>query len=123
MHKFRIVCWQCTACHTCHCFRDEVIDSANIIPTMEMISAQFVTLQDSQTDFEDSSESFAYTGKLPLNNNPIGKHGPLSRGSREKELEKLVRDRKNKLGQRILINSESFRHYWQPDLKDKTAPT
>jgi len=102
---------------------DEVIDSANIIPTMEMISAQFVTLQDSQTDFEDSSESFAYTGKLPLNNNPIGKHGPLSRGSREKELEKLVRDRKNKLGQRILINSESFKHYWQPDLKDKTAPT
>ena len=54
IHKFRIVCWQCTACHTCHCFRDEVIDSANIIPTMEMISAQFVTLQDSQTDFEDS---------------------------------------------------------------------
>ncbi|XP_065052586.1 cilia- and flagella-associated protein 221-like isoform X2 [Rhopilema esculentum] len=100
---------------------DEESEEPTIIPSMDMVHAQFTIPNQTATEGHGTSELLS--GRLPTTNNPIGKLGPVPRTTKQKELDKFVQDKKDRLGQRIRINTESLKSYLrlEPNYKDKNA--
>ncbi|XP_057293234.1 cilia- and flagella-associated protein 221-like isoform X2 [Hydractinia symbiolongicarpus] len=91
---------------------DEDTDSPVVVPTMEMLKAEFKMADDlrvEEDDSEDKSPSFPLSLALPGNNNPQSKLGMVSRDKLVSDLDFYLRKKENNVGERIKSQIESTR--------------